>query len=97
MNGPSTKTFEQATTYKVTDNRLNVLQGQKQVATYAAGCWESVEVIELLDSRNVSTDAPKPDFKVHGTNTTPMKTTTRNGDKIRTSPHRKGGKVGGRK
>lgn len=97
MNTIGAKTYEEATSYKRdAAGYLTILQGTKKVADHAAGSWESVEVLTLLDAKPVTdvhtekelgkVKAPK---KVGGRAKAKKKSTvTREGAQIRTSPVR---------
>lgn len=54
MSAPTPRMFEAGTTYKFDGGRLDVYQGNKRIGTYAPGCWESVEVLTLLDAPRLS-------------------------------------------
>lgn len=93
MNTVSSKTYEAATKFKVVDHDLVIYQGNKLIAQHAAGSWESVEVLELLDAPKFGTptkgvgkkSSPK---KAGGRARVTPKTKSREGAEYRTSPAR---------
>lgn len=92
MNAIGAKTYEEATSYKRdAAGYLTILQGTKKVADHAAGSWESVEVLTLLDAPKFNGDdgagVPAP-RRAGGRAKKKKSTVTREGAKIRTSPLR---------
>lgn len=97
MNGLSQKNFENATKYEVKDTShglvLDIYEGNKRVSTYAPGCWESVDFYTPLDQKKGGKNKlDVPQAAIEG-----LKTKTKKGDEIRTSPRKSGGRVKGHK
>jgi hypothetical protein len=81
MNHIGPKTYEQATTFKRdSQGYLTVLKGTKKIAEHAAYTWESVEIIDMLDTVPQGREVK-------------VTSKSKSGDRIRTSPRRSNGKA----